>query len=106
MHVGKGPREKKGKRNCIKKIIVSEPNDIPEQFTIDCKHFRGQGTQIIQKQFFLCGTDVRAIGKLIPGQLMRVIGTFAEGTYEDTRITQKNSCQKALCNRCPVQLGN
>ena len=21
-------------------------------------------------------------------------------------ITQKNSCQKALCNRCPVQLGN
>ena len=22
------------------------------------------------------------------------------------QITQKNSCQKTLCNRCPVQLGN
>ena len=36
-------------------------------------------TQIIRKQFF-CVTNARAIGKLIPRQLICVIGTFAEST--------------------------
>ena len=36
-------------------------------------------TQIIRKQFF-CVTNVRAIGKLIPRQLICVIGTFTEST--------------------------
>ena len=62
-------------------------------------------TQIIRKQFF-CVTNVRVIGKLIPKQLICVIGTFTESTLWRPRITQNNSCQKALCNRCPVQLGN
>ena len=62
-------------------------------------------TQMIRKPFF-CVTDVRAIGKLIPKQLMCVIGAFTENStkylYEGARITQNNSCQKAPCNRCPV----
>ena len=37
---------------------------------------------------------------------MCVIGAFAEGTHASARITQQNSCQKALCNRCSVYLGN
>ena len=36
-------------------------------------------TQIIQKQFF-CVTDVCAIGKVIPRQLMCVVGTCTEST--------------------------
>ena len=58
-------------------------------------------TQIIRKQFF-CVTDVCAIGKLIPRQLMCVIGAFTENTFKGAPITQENSCQKAMCNRCPV----
>ena len=34
-------------------------------------------THIILKQFF-CVTDMCAVGKLIPGQRMRVIGEFTE----------------------------
>ena len=44
----------------------------------------------------------RAIGKLIPRQLLCAIGTRAESTLWKARTTQNNSCQKALCNRCPV----
>ena len=62
-------------------------------------------TQIIRKLFF-CVADVRAIGNLIPWLLMCVIGAFTESTLWRRRITQTNSCQKTLCNRCPVQLGN
>ena len=61
-------------------------------------------TQTIRKQFF-CVTDVRSTGKLLPRQLMCVIGAFAENTFIGARITQKNSCQKAMCNRCTVQFG-
>ena len=45
---------------------------------------------------------IREAGKLIPRQLMCVIGTFTESTLWKRQITQNNSCQKALCNRCPV----
>ena len=58
-------------------------------------------TQIIRKQFF-CVTDVCVIGKLIPRQLMCVIGASTESTLCKRPITQKNSCPNALCNRCPV----
>ena len=58
-------------------------------------------TQIIRKQFF-CVTDVRAIGKLIPREFFGVILASTEVPFGGTRITQNNSCQKALCNRCPV----
>ena len=50
-------------------------------------------TQIIRKQFFGV-TDVRVIGKLIPRQLMCVIGAFTESTYEGARVTQEHSCQE------------
>ena len=39
---------------------------------------------------------------VIPRQLMCVIGAFTESTLWRRRITPNNSCQKALCNRCPV----
>ena len=54
----------------------------------------------------LCNRCVCVIGKLIPRQLMCVIGAFTENTFIGARITQNSSCQKAMCNRCPVQLGN
>ena len=60
-------------------------------------------TKIIQKQFF-CVTDVRAIRKLVPRELWCVIGAFTEVPYGGARITQDNSCHKALYNRSPVQL--
>ena len=58
-------------------------------------------TQIIRKQF-LCVTDVCVIEKLIPRQLMCVIGASTESTLCKRPITQNNSCPNALCNRCPV----
>ena len=60
-------------------------------------------TQIIRKQFF-CVTDVHVIGILILRQLL-CDWRIHKNTYESARITQKK-CQKALCNRCPVQLRN
>ena len=58
-------------------------------------------TQIIRKQFF-CVTDVRVIGKLIPREFFCVIGVYIKYHMEAPKVTQKNSFQKALCNRCPV----
>ena len=58
-------------------------------------------TQMIRKRFF-CVTDVHVIWKLIPRQFMCVIGAFTESTLWRRPNKTKNSCQKALCNRCPL----
>ena len=58
-------------------------------------------TQIIRKQF-VCVTDVCVIGQLSSREFLCVIGASQEVPYGGTRITQNNSYQKALCNKCPV----
>ena len=59
-------------------------------------------TNIVRKQLF-CVTDVRAIGKVIPRQLMCVMGTFTGSTLwrrpDYTRIPARKPCvTDALCN--------
>ena len=60
-------------------------------------------TQVIRKQVF-CVKDVRAIGNLNKRVLV-CHWRLQEVPYGGGQITQNNSCQQALCNRCPVQFG-
>ena len=60
--------------------------------------------QIFRKQF-ICVTDVCAIAKLTPRELLWKLASQTV-PYGGTQVTQNSSCQKALCNRCPVQLGD
>ena len=61
-------------------------------------------TQIIRKQFFYV-TDV-CNWKINSQRILLCNWHLQKVPHGGALITQKNSCQKALCNRCPVQLGN
>ena len=59
-------------------------------------------TQMIRKQFF-CVTNVCAIRKLIPRQIMCVVGALTENSFIGARITQRIPARKpcvtdVLCN--------
>ena len=58
-------------------------------------------TQIIRKQFFSV-TDVCAIGKINSQRILLCNWHLQKVPHGGALITQNNSCQKALCNRCPV----
>ena len=62
-------------------------------------------TQMIRKRFF-CVADVCVMGKSIPRQLMRITVAFTESVLWRRPSYTKKACQKALCDKCPVQLGS
>ena len=59
-------------------------------------------TQIIRKQFF-CVTDV-CNWKINSQRILLCNWHLQKVPHGGALITQNDSCQRALCNRCPVQL--
>ena len=92
-----------GKRLEVPDILLPDIRGVLIYLQCACCAMRPEMiTQIIRKQFF-CVTDVCVIAKVIPRQLMCVIGAFTEIAFIGARIThKKKSSQKAMCNRCPV----